>query len=66
MVRNYNLRAVLGDVLHEIFLPATADDRRDVPTSVTCDPLAGGQTYLLSDPDAQKPWPLRSYYFMER
>lgn len=55
MVRNYNLRAQLGDVLYEIFLPSTgAKDKRDVPASVACDPSAFGQTFLLSDPTAQK------------
>lgn len=54
MVRNYNLRAMLGDVLYELYLPNTGDDRRDVPASVACDPMAGGQTYLLSDLSAQE------------
>ncbi|GAX22651.1 ubiquitin conjugation factor E4 B [Fistulifera solaris] len=54
MVRNYNLRARMGDVLYELFLPTDADDRRDVPASVSEDPLAGGKTYLLSDPAAQE------------
>jgi ubiquitin conjugation factor E4 B len=54
MVRNYNLRAMLGDVLYELYLPSTGDDRRDVPTSVACDPMAGGQTYLLSNALAQQ------------
>jgi ubiquitin conjugation factor E4 B len=54
MVRNYNLRAKLGDVLYEVFLPSDVDGRRDVPSSVACDPLAGGQTYLLSDASAQE------------
>ena len=54
MVRNYNLRAMLGDVLYELFLPSDGDDRRDVPPSVASDPLAGGQTYLLSDASAQE------------
>ena len=45
---------MLGDVLYEIFLPASSDDRRDVPVSLACDPLAGGQTYLLSDASAQR------------
>lgn len=49
LVRNYNLRAKLGDVLHDIFLPGNPDSHSDVPTSVTCDPLAGGQLYLTSD-----------------
>jgi ubiquitin conjugation factor E4 B len=53
MVRNYNLRAMLGDVLYELFLPSTGDDRREVPSSVACDPMAAGQTYLLSDSEAQ-------------
>lgn len=54
MVRNYNLRAMLGDVLHEIFLPSGSDDKRDVPIGVACDPMAGGQTFLLSDKFAQE------------
>jgi ubiquitin conjugation factor E4 B len=54
MMRNYNLRAMLGDVLHELYLPAGKDDRRDVPTSIACDPMAGGQTFLLSDAIAQE------------
>jgi ubiquitin conjugation factor E4 B len=54
MVRNYNLRAQLGDVLHEIFLPRSPGSRREVPISVATDPLAGGQTYLLSDSYAQE------------
>jgi ubiquitin conjugation factor E4 B len=54
MVRNYNLRAKLGDVLYEVFLPSDDGGRRDVPASVACDPLAGGQTYLLSDTSAQE------------
>jgi ubiquitin conjugation factor E4 B len=45
---------MLGDVLYELFLPTSAGDRRDVPVSVSTDPLAGGQTYLLSDPVAQE------------
>ncbi|KAL3792867.1 hypothetical protein HJC23_004792 [Cyclotella cryptica] len=54
LVRNYNLRAKLGDVLHDIFLPSSGDDRSDVPRSVSCDPLAGGQPYLTSDKLAQE------------
>jgi ubiquitin conjugation factor E4 B len=54
MVRNYNLRAKLGDVLYEVFLPSDVDGQREVPSSVACDPLAGGQTYLLSDASAQE------------
>lgn len=50
LVRNYNLRAKLGDVLHDIFLPGKANRRgSEVPESVTCDPLTGGRPYLTSD-----------------
>ncbi len=51
-VRNYNLRAKLGDVLHDVYLPNKNDD--SVPASVTCDPKAGGQPYLISDASAQE------------
>jgi len=54
LVRNYNLRAKLGDVLHDIFLPDSANNRSDVPASVTCDPFAGGQPYLTSDKLSQE------------
>ena len=54
LVRNYNLRAKLGDVLYEVYLPSDIDGRRDVPSSVASDPLAGGQTFLLSDKAAQE------------
>lgn len=57
VVTNYNLRAKLGDVLFELYLPVDTTDRRhrrEVPPSVTCDPTRGGQTYLLSDPAAQE------------
>jgi ubiquitin conjugation factor E4 B len=55
MVRNYNLRAQLGDVLHDIFLPRPSTSRqRDVPASIALDPLAGGQSFLLSDAYAQE------------
>jgi ubiquitin conjugation factor E4 B len=54
MVRNYNLRAMLGDVLYELFMPPETGDRRDVPASVSTDLLAGGQTFLLSDTAAQE------------
>lgn len=51
LVRNYNVRAELGDVLHDVFLPKDASDRRrNVPDSVTCDPLHMGQPYLTSNP----------------
>jgi ubiquitin conjugation factor E4 B len=49
LVRNYNLRAKLGDVLHDIFLPRNSDRHSEVPDSITCDPLARGQPYLTSD-----------------
>jgi ubiquitin conjugation factor E4 B len=57
LVRNYNLRAQLGDVLHDVFLPRPSGgsrQNRDVPTSIAMDPMAGGQTYLLSDTSAQE------------
>ena len=55
MVRNYNLRAMLGDVLYDLYLPSTgSNDKRDVPSTVACDPMAGGQTFLLSDSSAQE------------
>ena len=58
LVRNYNLRAQLGDVLHDVFLPRPSGNsrhhHRDVPASITMDPMAGGQTYLLSDASAQE------------
>ena len=51
-MKNYNLRAKLGDVLHDVYLPTNNDN--DIPSSVSCDPKAGGQTYLLSDLSAQE------------
>jgi ubiquitin conjugation factor E4 B len=55
LVRNYNLRASLGDVLYDLFLPPAPGDRhKSVPASVYTDLTAGGQTYLLSDPLAQE------------
>mmetsp|Transcript_7777 Transcript_7777/g.10623 ORF Transcript_7777/g.10623 Transcript_7777/m.10623 type:complete len:1170 (-) Transcript_7777:196-3705(-) len=53
-VRNYNLRAKLGDVLYDVYLPPNVDGRSSVPSSVSCDPLTGGQPYLLSDASAQE------------
>eukprot|EP00978_Attheya_sp_CCMP212_P044667 scaffold317964_cov58-Attheya_sp.AAC.1 len=53
-VRNYNLRAKLGDVLHDTYLPSGSDNRSSVPDSVTCDPNAGGRPFLLSDSSAQE------------
>lgn len=54
MVRNYNLRAMLGDVLYELYLPADTGDRREVPANIAMDPMAGGQSYLISDAAAQE------------
>jgi ubiquitin conjugation factor E4 B len=54
MVRNYNLRAKLGDVLHDVYLPTNRDSRSSVPASVSCDPKIGGKPYLLSDLSAQE------------
>ncbi|GKZ00388.1 hypothetical protein MPSEU_000991800 [Mayamaea pseudoterrestris] len=55
IVRNYNLRAMLGDVLHDLYLPpAKDDDHRDIPQSVWSDPNTGGQAFLLSDKTAQE------------
>lgn len=54
MVRNYNVRAMLGDVLYELFLPTGPGERRDIPASVYTDPLGGGQVLLLSDTEAQE------------
>ena len=48
LVRNYNLRAKLGDVLHDIFLPGNSS-RSGIPDAVACDPSTGGQPYLTSD-----------------
>lgn len=53
IVRNYNLRANLGDVLHDVYLPSDGKSRSSVPDTVSYDPAAGGQPYLLSDPSAQ-------------
>lgn len=49
LVRNYNLRASLGDILHNIFLPGDGSRRNEIPESVICDPLSGGRPYLVSD-----------------
>jgi ubiquitin conjugation factor E4 B len=57
LVRNYNLRAKLGDVLYNVYLPPDRNDKErdsDVPPSVCCDPKAGGQPYLLSSAYAQE------------
>jgi ubiquitin conjugation factor E4 B len=44
---------MLGDVLHDLFLPPSRDEQREIPQSVWADPSTGGQTYLLSDKSAQ-------------
>lgn len=55
LVRNYNLRAKLGDVLHDVYLPGEEKRHgKSVPSSVATDPHAGGATYLLSDSYAQE------------
>lgn len=57
MVRNYNLRAMLGDVLYELYLPSDGDRNsrgRDVPESIALDPSKGGKSFLLSDESAQE------------
>ena len=54
LVRNYNLRAKLGDVLHDLYLPPKSRRRDAVPPSVYSDPTTGGQPYLLSDKLAQE------------
>ena len=56
-MRNYNLRAKLGDVLYGIYLPpdrSSDNGRSPVPESVSCDPLRGGAPYLISDESAQQ------------
>jgi len=55
MVRNYNLRAKLGDTLFLLFLPESKGSHyRDIPTSIALDPNNGGQSYLLSDNKARE------------
>ena len=54
VVRNYNLRAKLGDVLYDVFLPPEVTDRdSEVPYSVCCDPI-NGRPYLISSVEAQQ------------
>jgi len=54
IVRSYNLRAKLGDVLYDVFLPqSSSSPNSGVPQSVSCDP-ATTAPYLLSDPSAQE------------
>ena len=53
MVRNYNLRAMLGDILYEVFLPSADGARSEVPESVYMDHRVG-QSYMLADPSAQE------------
>jgi ubiquitin conjugation factor E4 B len=45
---------MLGDVLHDLFLPPSRDEQRKIPESIWTDPKAGGRTYLLSDKTAQE------------
>jgi ubiquitin conjugation factor E4 B len=45
---------MLGDVLHDLFLPPSRDEQREIPQSVWSDPIAGGLSYLLSDKSAQE------------
>jgi len=54
-VRNYNLRAKLGDVLYYVYLPPDASNNSSssIPPSIPCDPLSGGRPYLLSSKAAQ-------------
>ncbi|OEU19625.1 U-box-domain-containing protein [Fragilariopsis cylindrus CCMP1102] len=54
MIRNYNLRAKLGDTLFALYLPETKPRHRDIPQSIALDPTKGGQSYLLSDVEAQE------------
>lgn len=53
VVRNYNLRAKLGDVLYDVFLPPNEDNDSEVPYSVCCD-LKYGKPYLITNPEAQQ------------
>jgi ubiquitin conjugation factor E4 B len=53
VVRNYNLRAKLGDVLYDVFLPPNEDNDSEVPYSVCCDPKYGSP-YLITSPEAQQ------------
>lgn len=53
-MRNFHLRAKLGDVLYEVYLPPEKQSRRGIPSSVLSDPLTGGQPYLISNKDAQE------------
>jgi len=54
LVRNYNLRAKLGDVLHDVYLPPDSNGRSSLSSQICCDPRSGGQPYLISDADAQE------------
>lgn len=53
MVRNYNLRAMLGDTLYEVFLPAADGTRNEVPECVYMDRTVG-QSYMLANTAAQE------------
>jgi len=61
-IRNYNLRARLGDILFNVFLPAENKreddearyrDDNEVPYTVCCDP-SNGSPFLLSSKNAQE------------
>jgi Ubiquitin elongating factor core len=55
LVRNYNLRAKLGDALHDVYLPNEEKrNSQSVSNGVPNDPMAGGATFLLSDFSAQE------------
>ncbi len=54
-MRNYNLRAKLGDILYQVYLPTSdKDNRSPVPDIIFCDTENGGRPYLLSDSSAQE------------
>jgi ubiquitin conjugation factor E4 B len=54
MVRNYNLRAMLGDILYQLYLPPRMSEGRDIPMSVWTDMKTIDKPYLLSDMNAQE------------
>jgi len=58
-VRNYNLRAKLGDLLHDVYLPSEFDadlgrERSPIPQSIYTDPALGGRTLLQADDSARE------------
>merc|ERR1712238_237717 len=44
----------LGDTLFLLYLPKSKPQSRDIPQSIALDPKKGGQSYLLSDVEAQE------------